>query len=130
MNNKKFLILLIIPLIVSIWSVSVRYSNDTSQEYVKFQDRMSMDWGGEQEELLLKLATYKRGSVEDRAYNILVTLNRMLDDNYPDTIEEIVAQELYGLNLDEIVIDDASYEAMHKVKIERWDETEGSNNYK
>lgn len=124
--DRVWVLLISIMLVLALVVVSPLLSED-EEKYVKFQDRMSMDWDVEQGRMLMELATYKGGSVEDRAYNIIVTLNRMLCDVYPDTIEENVELEMGSV---EIEVDELSRKAMRKVMYERWDETKGSIVYR
>lgn len=103
--------------------------------YTKFQDRMSMDWDFIDHEFLLKIATYKGGSAEQRAYTILVTLNRMLDENYPNTIHEVVLDELYNVDgitsydFEGIITDDVSRQGMELVLYKKIDNSYGSTEY-
>lgn len=103
-------------------------------EYVKFQDRMSMDWDSEDHMYLGKIAEYHGGTAEDRAYTILVTLNRCIEYDIP--IREIVLEELYeyhGLQayeFEEICISELTKEAFHMIMIERFDNSYGSLEYR
>ena len=62
--------------------------------YIKFQDKMSMDWDSGEAYLLAKIAMAEAEgeSTEGKALVMLVVLNRVLDDNFPDTIEEVIFQ--------------------------------------
>lgn len=112
----------------------------------KFQDKHSMDWDFIDAEYLLKIAEYKGGTVEDRAYTILVTLNRVweyaLDDTYEpyseytvSMIQDVVLRELYeveGITTDEfegIVPGEETKEAMNMIMHERFDNSNGSLEY-
>lgn len=99
----------------------------------KFQDKMSMDWDAEDDQLLLKFTELinPEGNAQVKAWNILVVLNRMLDKNYPGTISEVITQELEqrGMTLEDlqsVQITDSDTDAMNLVKYERWDMTDGS----
>lgn len=65
------------------------------QDYIKFQDRFSMDWGAEDAEILKKIAMAEAEgeSTEGKALVMLVVLNRMLSDKFPDSIAEVVFQK-------------------------------------
>lgn len=120
------------PLIINDNESSVTYYDNG---YTKFQDRMSMDWDFIDHEFLLKIATYKGGSAEQRAYTILVTLNRMLDKNYPNTIHEVVLDELYNVDgitsydFEGIITDDVSRQGMELVLYKKIDNSYGSTEY-
>ena len=62
--------------------------------YIKFQDKMSMDWDSGEAYLLAKIAMAEAEgeSTEGKALVMLVVLNRMLDDDFPDTIGEVIFQ--------------------------------------
>lgn len=57
----------------------------------------SFDWDGEDEEMLAKLAMAEAEgeSVEGKALVILVALNRVWSDQFPDSIEAVIFQH-YG----------------------------------
>ena len=99
------------------------------KEYTSFQDKHSMDWSAEESNYLMLLAENKGGTVEDRAYNIVVALNRVWSPDYPDTIEEVVDLELPCGKMD-LIIRDETREAMHMVMYDRVDNTNGSFEYK
>lgn len=114
-------------------------TSDWQEQYIKFQDKMSMDWDSCDAFYLAKIAQYHDGDKYDRAYTIVVTLNRMLErvKNHCDdcSILSVVLEELYdndGLNAYEfegIVIDKVTVEAMELVVIEKYDPTMGSLEY-
>lgn len=99
------------------------------KEYTSFQDRHSMDWSAEESDALMLMAENKGGTVEDRAYNIVVALNRVWSPDYPDTIEEVVDLELPCGKMD-LIISDETKEAMHMVMYDRVDNTNGSFEYR
>lgn len=103
----------------------------------KFQDKYSMDWSFMDEGFLIKIASYKGKdkSVEERAYIILVTLNRVFSDQYPNDITQVVLDELYGVDgltpyyFEEIPMDEESYEALDMIMYEKFDNSNGSLDY-
>lgn len=112
--------------------VDLPYSGDTCV-IPKFQDRMSMDWDADDETLMLEFTEYlnSSGSAEVKAWNILVVLNRMLDENYPNSISGVIEQELEQRGeslefLDFVVITQVDRAAMELIKCKRWDATGGS----
>ena len=54
----------------------------------------SRDWGAEESEMLLRIAMAEAEgeSVEGKALVMLVVLNRVWSDKFPDTIEEVIFQ--------------------------------------
>lgn len=61
-----------------------------------------MDWGFVDAQYLLKIAEYHGGTKEERAYTILVTLNKVFEERR--SIQDIVLEELYdndGLESDD-----------------------------
>lgn len=107
---------------------------DKENSYIKFQNKYSMDWDSIDNEYLLKLAQYKGGSVEDRAYNILVALNNVW--NTKESIETVTLRELYnveGLNSyewEEIIPDETTKEAMRMILYDKFDNSNGSLEYR
>lgn len=138
------LILAIAALLINVWYVGEllhrlstleqEHKIEIQQTPLKFQDKMSMDWGAEDGELLLKFAEWispEDCAKEVKAWNILAVLNRMLDTNYPGTISEVIQQELkqYGMTLEElqnVEVTEITVEAMELVMLDKWDETAGS----
>lgn len=102
---------------------------ETHTKHTKFQDKYSMDWSAEDSKYLMLMAENKGGTVEDRAYNIIVALNRVWSSDYPNTIEEVVDLEL-PCGMMELNISDETKEAMHMVVYDRIDNTNGSFEYK
>ena len=118
----------IIALVVSITTYLLGVFIHTQQEYVKFQERMSMDWDSEQEMMLIYNSIYHTGqgaTAEEYAYNIIVALNRMLSDDYPDTLEEVCKTDLIYTD-----VPSEAWEAMEMVKVDKWDETQGDLQWK
>lgn len=103
-------------------------SKDKPEEYVKFQDKHSMDWDSEESNLLMLLAENKGGSVEDRCYNILVALNRVWSPEYPNTIEEVVDLELPCGKM-KLTISEETQEAMDMILYDGVDNSKGSLEY-
>lgn len=99
------------------------------ETHTKFQDKYSMDWSAEDSKYLMLMAENKGGTVEDRAYNIIVALNRVWSSDYPNTIEEVVDLEL-PCGMMKLTISDETKEAMHMVIYDRIDNTNGSFEYR
>lgn len=118
---------------------SIPKDNDSSFEsdsesVKKFQDKYSMDWGFVDAQYLLKIAEYHGGTKEERAYTILVTLNKVFEERR--SIQDIVLEELYdndGLESDDfekIVASDVTKEALKMIVYDRFDNSAGSIEYK
>lgn len=121
-------------------------TEDTTRddEYKVFKNGHSMNWDFVDEEYLLKIAQYKGGTVEDKAYTILVTLNRVWDEvsveRYSEytisLIQDVVLRELYEVDglmpseFEEIIPDETTKEAMRMIKYEGFDNSNGSLEYK
>lgn len=82
--------------VINLVHTEVLYGQPQEEEvhYIKFQDRMSMDWDSGEAYLLAKIAMAEAEgeSTEGKALVMLVVLNRMLDDDFPDTIGEVIFQ--------------------------------------
>lgn len=105
-----------------------------SESVKKFQDKYSMDWDFVDAQYLLKIAEYHGGTKEERAYTILVTLNKVFEER--KSIQDIVLEELYnndGLESDDfekIVASDVTKEALKMIVYDRFDNSAGSTEYK
>lgn len=114
------------PVIITGWSFGSMNLNFTDEEY------------------LLKIAQYKGGSVEDRAYTILVTLNRANNGEFSEkykqytfsAVQEVVLEELYDENglepydFEGIVPDNTTRKAMKMIKYDGFDNSNESLEYK
>ena len=114
------------------------YNNYETYKDVRFVNITFID-----EEFLLKIAQHKGGSVEDKAYTIRVTMNRVWNDEFYEkyseytltTVQDIVIRELYEVDgltafeFEEIIPDEDSFEAMQLVK-QGFDNSNGSLEYK
>jgi len=67
----------------------------------------SMDWDGEESYLLAKIAMAEAEgeSIEGKALVILVVLNRVWSNQFPDTIEEVILQEYKGVHQFSVTMD-------------------------
>lgn len=104
-----------------------------SANVVKFQQKYSMDWDFIDAGYLLKIAEYHGGSVDDRAYTILVTLYKVFNERR--SIHDVVLEELYehdGLypyEFEEIIPGEMTKEAMRKILYDNFDNCNGSTEY-
>jgi len=83
---RKICAIVALLLVVTLVFVGCATAKDGDNDvYVKFQDRMSMDWGYE-DAIYLEKAVMLKGqgkSVYEKADIIIVTLNRVLNEKYP-----------------------------------------------
>lgn len=93
----------------------------------------SRDWGSEDDEILLKIAMAEAEgeSTEGKALVILVVLNRVWSDGFPDSIEEVVFQDRqFSVTLDggryyTTTPNEDCYKALELVR-HGWDESQGA----
>ena len=79
----------IIVVLLVFTAISVASVDTDSDIYVKFQDRMSMDWDYD-DSIYLRKAVMLKGqnkSLYEKADIIVVTLNRVLSTKYPKDIK-------------------------------------------
>ncbi len=99
----------------------------------------SMDWDAEESYLLAKIAMAEAESegVEGKALVMLVVLNRVWSDRFPDTIEEVIYQRTgnggwqfsplqEGGRWYTTEPDQECWEALELIQIEKWDESQGA----
>lgn len=131
---RKICAIVALLLVVTLVFVGCATAKDGDNDvYVKFQDRMSMDWGYE-DAIYLEKAVMLKGqgkSVYEKADIIIVTLNRVLNEKYPKDIKSVVEQlaEEEGESLDDIEPDSEANEALRLVREERYDNTKGRLDY-
>ena len=93
-------------------------------EYIKIQDRMSMDFSAEDVRYIYAFIDIRGGSVEDRALNMVIMLNNIYDSR--QSIKDYVTYHL-GSNLSfEFKDIQADKEAYKMVAYEHWDESNGT----
>lgn len=92
----------------------------------------SLDWSAEDSYILTKIAMAEAEGedTEGKALVILVVLNRVWDDSFPDTIEEVVMQEnqfspVANGRYDKVEPDSDCLDALELV-MDGWDESEGA----
>ena len=118
------------------WGNSATYVDEepTASDYIPYQDRFDRDWDVYDEDAMMKLAQYKGGSIEDKAYNILVVLNRSKE--WGETVVDIVFDELYNVegvsegSFPDIVPDNDCKVAMYNIVREKFDNSEGSTEFR
>lgn len=133
----SIIFILILLALSSFIGIEVEQNSVDDSTYVKFQDKMSMDWDLDDNINLLKIAEFYEGTEEDRAYNILVTLNRVCfaGEKYGTSIKDVVMNRLYSEGVSDndfehIEISDSTIRAMEMVVMERFDNSLGSYEYR
>lgn len=93
----------------------------------------SMDWDAEDAFLLAKIAMAEAESedTEGKALVILVVLNRVWDDKFPDTIEDVIYQPgqfspVANDRFDEVEPDADCWAALDLIMLDKWDESYGA----
>lgn len=133
-TRKVCAVISVIIVVFLVFTAISAASVDTDSDiYVKFQDRMSMDWDYD-DSIYLRKAVMLKGqgkSLYEKADIIVVTLNRVLSTKYPKDIKSVVEQiaEEEETSLDDIEPDSDSAEALRIVKHERYDNTKGRLEY-
>lgn len=93
----------------------------------------SMDWNSDAVYKLAKLAMAEAESedTEGKALVMLVVLNRVWDDEFPDTIEEVIFQKgqfspISNGRYDEVEPDEDCYRALQLIQTDGWDKSRGA----
>lgn len=93
----------------------------------------SMDWSAEESYLLVKIAMAEAESedTEGKALVMLVVINRVWDDEFPDTIEEVIYQlgqfsSITNGRFDKVEPDADCWAALDLIMLEKWDESMGA----
>lgn len=115
-------------------------TEEVPKSLLKFQEQHSMDWDAEESYLLAKIAMAEAEgeSTEGKAMVIMVVLNRVWAEGFPNTIEEVIMQhnEKTGVYQFSPVIpggrwwrvepDEDCWAALELIMLEGWDESEGA----
>ena len=93
----------------------------------------SMDWDAEDAYMLAKIAMAEAESedTEGKALVMLVVLNRVWSDEFPDTIAGVIFQDgqfspISNGRYDEVKPDADCYRALQLIQIDGWDESRGA----
>ncbi|MCI8528013.1 MAG: cell wall hydrolase [Lachnospiraceae bacterium] len=93
----------------------------------------SMDWDSEDAYLLAKIAMAEAEGedVEGKALVILVVLNRVWSDKFPDSIPEVIFQKrqfspVGNGRFDRVEPNRECYEALELIQLNKWDESQGA----
>ena len=111
--------------------IEEEYPTDKSKQKKKSSEIFSMDWDGEEAYLLAKIAMAEAEGedTEGKALVMLVVLNRVWDDAFPDTIERVIYQtkqfsSVSNGRFDEVDPDANCWAALDLIMLDKWD---GSN---
>lgn len=108
---------------------------DPEQETEKIEQSKigSMDWDSDDAYRLAKIAMAEAESedTEGKALVMLVVLNRVWDDEFPDSIEEVIFQKgqfspISNGRYDKVEPDEDCYRALQLVQTGGWDESHGA----
>lgn len=93
----------------------------------------SMELDGEESYLLTKIAMAEAGGedTEGKALVMLVVLNRVLDDKFPDTVRDVIYQKRQFSPVGDGIFDETEPDAdclaaLDMIMLERWDESNGA----
>lgn len=93
----------------------------------------SMDWDADEEYMLAKIAMAEAEDegVKGKALVILVVLNRVWSDGFPDTIEEVIFEKgqfspISNGRYDRVEPDEECYEALDLITVKNWDKSQGA----
>ena len=93
----------------------------------------SMDWDADESEMLARIAMAEAEGedVEGKALVILVVLNRVWSDKFPDSIEEVITQERQFTayengRYERLEPDEECWDALGMVMYDHWDESQGA----
>lgn len=93
----------------------------------------SMDWDSDDAYRLAKIAMAEAESedTEGKALVMLVVLNRVWSDEFPNTIKEVIFQEgqfspISNGRYDEVEPDEDCYRALQLIQLDGWDESHGA----
>lgn len=112
----------------------------TEPQYEPDLSKPSLDWGAEDSYLLAKIAMAEAEGegVEGKAMVIMVALNRVWTEGFPDSIEDVIfdyseEKDIYqfspvapGGRWWTTEPDEECYEALRIIMVEKWDESEGA----
>lgn len=102
------------------------------------ETEQSSEWDAEDSYLLAKLAMAEAEGedTEGKALVILVVLNRVRSEGFPDTVEDVIMEEHNGVRQFSVTKeggrwykvepDEDCYKALKLVTLEEWDESEGA----
>ncbi len=98
-----------------------------------FHDDMSCDWSSDDSYLLAKIAMAEAEGedTQGKALVIMVVLNRVLSDEFPDTIHDVIYQQsqfspISNGRFNRIEPNGDCYKALDMIQLDKWDESDGA----
>lgn len=128
-------------MVSAIQEAQERYELQQEQAWLAYTDRTmtgssmiaSRDWGSEDAYLLEKIAMAEAEGedTEGKALVMLVVLNRVWSDKFPDTISDVIFQEgaftsISNGRYDRVEPNDDCYAAMELITTGQWDGSDGA----
>ena len=105
----------------------------TERENENDEVTVSMDWDSEDAYMLAKMAMAEAEgeSIEGKALVMLVILNRVRSDEFPDTISEVIFQEgqfspVANGRYNSVEPNQECYEALELIQSGKWDKSQGA----
>lgn len=136
---NKFCVILCIMFLIALivcnnWVPSgAHHTISEPVEVDNFHSKMSCDWDSYDSYLLTKIAMAEAEGedVEGKAYVMMVVLNRMLDDEFPDTIEDVIFEEgqfspVEDGRFDTVEPDNGCIIALQMIMVDKWDKSQGA----
>lgn len=98
-----------------------------------FHSHMSCDWDSEDSYMLAKIAMAEAEGedIEGKAYVIMVVLNRVMDDRFPDTIRDVIFAKNQFTPISDgryysVEPNEECWEALRMVMVDKWDKSQGA----
>lgn len=123
----------------SIRQAQERYEQQQEQDAIALREARSqsligsMDWDADESYMLAKIAMAEAEGedTEGKALVILVVLNRVWSDDFPDTIVGVITEERQFTSYengryDRVEPDEDCYRALEMVQVEHWNESQGA----
>lgn len=108
--------------------------NGTSEKFQKCQSIYAdINFSNDEAHMLARIAMAEAESegIKGKALVIMVVLNRVLSDNFPDSISEVIFQKdqfspVSNGRYDKVVPDKECYKALELVQKRKWDKSQGA----
>jgi spore germination cell wall hydrolase CwlJ-like protein len=112
---------------------------DTQPLDNNFHSNMSCDWDSEDGYLLAKMAMAEAEGedIYGKAHVMMVILNRMLDDEFADTISGVIYEKIPNSSshqfssidngrFDRVEPNDECWQALNMIMVDKWDKSQGA----
>jgi N-acetylmuramoyl-L-alanine amidase len=94
---------------------------------------ISCDWDSEDSYLLMKIAMAEAEGedIEGKAYVMMVVLNRVKSDEFPNTVRDVIFEKkqfspISNGRYDRVEPNEECYEALRMVMVDKWDKSQGA----